>query len=331
MRNKAVFALIVLIVLATACTSAQNKTQNAAQEESSSQNEQQALKGFALTPKSFRGSDFTDFFEKAGSVVSWAGDWNELGNTNNGGPKVVTELAPQYKYTPVIEAQFFTQSTGALLRTLDEETKQSYKAGAVAFGQTYKPKYMGFGIEVNVLYEKSPQDFEEFVSFYNEVYDAVKAVSPGTKMFTIFQLEKMKGLNGGLFGGVSDPSKAQWFMLERFDTDIAAFTTYPGLIYKDPSEIPGDYYSELASKTSKPIAFTEIGWHAAASPAGWESSESEQAEFVSRFFTLTTDLDKELVIWSFMYDQETVEPFNSMGMISSSGTERPAFRQWVAG
>ena len=290
------------------------------------------LKGITLTPRSFQEADFKDFFNKAkeaGKIVSWAGDWNELSKTN-GAPAVVASLATTYDYIPVVEAQFFTQSSGRLLRPLTESTKQSYKSSALAFAEKYKPKYLAFGIEINLLYEKSPSDFEKFVSFYAEVYDAVKAVSPDTKVFTIFQLEKMKGLNGGLFGGANNPDKAQWDLLNRFPkSDLIAFTTYPSLIYKDPSEIPADYYDEIDTHTQKPIAFTEMGWHSGASPAGWEGSEAKQADFVKRFFTLSGGLTREMVIWSFMYDQSTIVPFNTMGLRRSDGTAKPAWTAWL--
>ncbi|MEW5995985.1 MAG: hypothetical protein AB1657_00105 [Candidatus Micrarchaeota archaeon] len=295
----------------------------------------QFLKGVSLSPRSFSSSDFTDFFSKAqeaGDAVMWAGDWNELSNTQGGGPVVIASLSSQYNYVPVIEAQFFTQSAGQLVRPLDEANRRAYKDAAVAFAEEYKPEYLGLGIEVNILYEKSPSDFDSFVSLYDETYDAVKAVSPNTKIFTVFQLEKMKGLDGGLFGGENNPADAQWELLSRFPkSDLIAFTTYPDLIYKNPSEIPSDYYSEIPTHTDKPIAFTEIGWHSAASPAGWESSEDEQAEFVTRFFDLTSGLDMKLAVWSFLYGQDTVEPFNSMGLLRGDGTSRPAWDAWRAG
>ncbi len=49
----------------------------------------QTLRGVSLSPRSFAGPDFTDFFQKAkaaGGAVSWSGDWSELGNTAGGGP-----------------------------------------------------------------------------------------------------------------------------------------------------------------------------------------------------------------------------------------------------
>jgi hypothetical protein len=258
------------------------------------------LKGVSLSPLSFQSRNFTDFFEKAekaGNIVSWAGDCNEINNPNNG-PKVIVELAATYNYTPLIELQFFTQSTGALLKPLDEATKQSYKNDVVDFVDKYKLKYLGIAIEVNTLYAKSPSGFDAFVKFYNEIYDAVKVKSPDTKVFTIFQLEMMKGLNGGLFGGTNDASKEQWLLLDRFPK-------------------------------SDVIAFTEIGWHSEAGPSGWESSDSEQAEFINKFWDLSRSLEKELAIWSFMYDQDTVVPFKSMGLYRRDCTPKPAWNEWL--
>ena len=292
------------------------------------------LKGVTLTPRSFEAADFNDFFDKAkqaGEIVSWSGDWNELSNLSGGGPTVTAGLAKTKGYVPMIIAQFFTQSSGKLLRPLNEENKKNYKSGAVAFVQKNKPPYLGLGIEVNMLYEKSPADFEAFVRLFDEVYDAVKAASPGTKVFTVFQLERMKGLLGGLFGGKNDPSKSNWELVDKFPkADFLAFTTYPGLIYKSPAEIPADYYSEIKSRINKPIVFTEIGWHSVAAPVGWESSGAEQAEFVRRFFELTKELKPEMAVWSFLYDQETIQPFNSMGLFDAAGP-KPAWDAWLAG
>ena len=288
--------------------------------------------GVSLSPKSYQPSDFNGFFEKAkqaGSIVSWAGDWDDLGATDKA-PQVVAELASTHDYVPLIEAQFFTQSTGQLLRPLNDTVKQNYKNSAVQFASKYQPKYLAFGIEVNILYDKSPTDFEDFVGFYSEVYDAVKGVSQTTKVFTIFQLEKMKGLNGGLYGGVNDPTQAEWFLLDRFPkSDIIAFTTYPSLIFKDSSEIPLDYYSEINSHTGKAVAFTEMGWHSAPTPTGWEGSEEKQADFVRLFFNHTDSLNKEIAVWSFLYDQNVTAPFNSMGFFGTDGHQKLAWNVWI--
>ncbi len=328
--GRAVLAIALFAILAAGCAGSEGSG-TPAPKPATGPGEANALhtKGVTLTPRSFSQADFSDFLSKAkeaGGVVGWAGDWDELAKSD-GGPAVVAGLAERYNYTPVIELQFFDQKNGSLLRPLDNATKERYRSEAVAFAAEHKPPYLGLGIEVNTLYERSPEDFDGFASFFSDVYDSVKAVSPETKVFTVFQLERMEGLGGGLYG--SNGSE-EWQLLDRFPkSDIVAFTTYPGLFYKDPSDIPSGYYQAIRSHTSKPIAFTEVGWHSAASPAGWESSESEQASFAEKF--LNQSGSPRFEIWSFLYDQNASEPFSSMGLYGGDGKAKEAWQRWVDG
>lgn len=309
---------LIILLLVTGCT--KETVEEPVIEESSG-----TLKGVSLSPCSSSAEDFTGFFKEAvqaGDIVMWAGDWNEL-SIDQGAPKVVTGLASTYGYTPLIEVTI--HSAGQLIRPLDTDNLQIYRSRALAFAEEYQPEYLGLGIEINGLYVKSPTDFEKFVPFYNEVYDAVKEVSPDTQVFTVFQLELMKGLTMWEI----EENEEHWELINRFKSDIIAFTTYPGIFYRNPSIIPEDHYTAIQSHITKPIAFTEIGWHSEASPQGWESSEQEQAEFVDTFFRLTKDIDVKIAIWSFMYDPETTEPFRSMGLRRDDGTARPAWDAWV--
>ncbi|MFH1637115.1 MAG: hypothetical protein ABIB71_01690 [Candidatus Woesearchaeota archaeon] len=308
-------ALVLFLIVISGCSV----------QEETIQEPEGMLKGVSLSPRSNQAEDFTGFFEKAkeaGNMVMWAGDWNQL-RTDKGAAKVVTGLAETYGYMPLVEATF--HSNGELVRPLNEENKKMYKDNAVAFAEEYKPKYLGLGIEVNGVYVKSKKDFEAFVPFYNEVYDAVKAVSPNTKVFTVFQLERMKGLTLWEI----EENEPHWELIDRLKSDLAAFTTYPGLFYRNPKDILPDHYTEILLHTTKPVAFTEIGWHSAPSPIGWKSSEAEQAEFIETFFNLTKDMDKEIIIWSFLYDMEIIEPFDSMGLMRKDGTPREAWEKWL--
>jgi len=297
------------------------------------------LKGVSLSFLSSQAGDFSDFFTKAkqaGEIVSWAGDWYELTTfettTYETAPFVIADLAATYNYIPLIETQCFNQATGQLLRPLNDANNQLYMDSAAAFAKFYQPKYLAFGIEVNILSEKSSAEFESFVRLFDRLYDSIKDTSPATQIFTIFQLEKMKGLNGGLFGGSNDASQNQWALLDRFPkADIVAFTSYPDLIYKSPSDIPVDYFSSIRDHTTKPIAFTELGWHSAAEPLSWESSESDQAEFIKTFFTLAKEIKPEFAIWPYLYDPDTTTIFKSMGLYRrSDGLARPAWKEWLA-
>ncbi len=289
------------------------------------------LKGVGLSPKSFSPDDFAAFWvqaSQAGQVVSWEGDWAQLGDAKEA-PAVAAQLAKQKGLKFLVNPQLFSQQSGELLRPLDAENEANYVTWAAAFASDFKPDYFGVGIEVNVLAEKNLSAFEEYVSLYGRVRDAVKTASPNTLVFPVFQLERLRGLRGGLFGGTNNESDNDWALLDRFpNADAAAFTTYPGLVYKNPADIPADYYSAIALHTSKPIIFTETGWFRSPAIAGWESSEAEQAEFVRTLFERTRNLNNLLLVWSFLYDPAVGEPFKTMGMRAADGSASPAWDAW---
>ncbi len=290
------------------------------------------LKGVSLSPKSFQDQSFLDFFSKAreaGGVLTWAGDWGLLSD-EGAAPHVVTELSLQQGLEPVVIATYFDQSTGELLRPLNETTRRLYIESAVEYVEAYEPRYIGFGIEVNSFNMKSPDECEEFVGFFRELYPLIKEASPDTKVFTVFQLERMKGLHGGLFGGTNDESLAQWELLDDFpDADAYAFTTYPCLIFEDPSEMPEDYYAEIRDHTSKEVLITETGWFREG-PEGRESDGEEQASFIRTLFELIEDLEPSLVVWSFLYDQDVQIPFDTMGLLDRDEAHTRAWEAWTA-
>ena len=290
------------------------------------------LTGVGLSPRSAQPYDIIDFFKTArgaGNTLVWAGDWKEF-EYARGFPTLLAEQCYLNGLTAVIEVTTFSQSGGKLLRNMDEKTQQKYVAGAADFASKYQPRYLGLGVDSDALYARSPADFDKFVKLFDLTRDAVKAVSPATKIFTTFQLEKMKGLNGGRYGGSNDTSKNLWFLMDKFPgADLIAFNTYPGMIYNSPSEIPTDYFSSVKAHTHKPLAISGTGWQSAAGAAGGEGSEAQQAEYSQVFFTLSRDLNFEFTAWSYLYDPTALaEPFNSMGLLRSDGTPRPAWYAW---
>ncbi|HLC65425.1 MAG TPA: hypothetical protein VJI46_04865 [Candidatus Nanoarchaeia archaeon] len=206
-------------------------------------------------------------------------------------------------------------------------------------------KYLAIGNEVNTLYEQFPNQFDNFVSAYKEVYQSVKAEFPNVKVFTTFQLEAMKG-KGYLTGKAREE---EWFLLSKFgdSLDIAGFTTYSYFDYTDPDKIPSDYYGEIKQYTNKPVAFTEIGWPARSrwggklsklNEQGFTGSEKEQVDFLNRFLDTTKSLDLEFVNWIFINDivawKDGEEPkqfplFDSIGLKYHDGTAKEAWNEWL--
>lgn len=276
------------------------------------QTQDKPIKGVSLSPKSYEENDFLEFLDKskeAGSLISWAGNAKEL-KSQDGAPYVVANIAKQQGLTLAVF-------------TLPPNTQD-----IIDFTEQEKPSYLAIGVEINILTE---EELNKLIEEFPKIYEGVKQVSPDTKVFVGYQLENLKGLNGGLFGGTNDETQSQWDLLDSFpQADLVAFTTYPFLIYKDPSEIPDNYYQEIANKTDKPIAFVEIGWPSITPAPGWETNQEEQAEFVNHFFQLTSDLNTNLFIWPFLYDQTQVQdPFKFIGLFDENGEEKEAWQAWL--
>lgn len=327
--------LMVVFLIVTACSNASagtstNETKPPAMTSSSVATGQpwdlsRPFVGFSLSPRSYDESGFDEFFAtapEAGSLVAWVGAWTDLDE----GGTLVTGLADEHGYVPVVVTGFPTEDG---LRVLPEDGEALVETVAGFVAQNPVP-YLGFGVEINAfLWEKAPDDFERYVDLFARVSDAVHEVSPETKVFPGFQLERLRGLKGGLFG--DEPTEPEWELLERFPSaDAIGFTTYPGLVFTDPGEMPSDYYSEIFERVDQPVVFTEVGWQAGGDLGDWSGTPEKQASFVENQVSEIGQL-AEMVIWSFLWDQPRApRAFITMGLLSSEGEERPAYQTWVS-
>lgn len=294
------------------------------------------LKGVSLSPKTFNSGDYLNFFtlaQEAGQILTWVGAWQEFGNKKSA-PYQLQKTSQDHHLLLIAITSPEEEGAAGLekkISKLDTSAKEKYANLAAEFAKSVKPAYLGLGVEVNRIYTGSAQDFNDFSELFSQAALLVKKISPTTKVFVNFQLEQMKGLNGGLFGKENDSTQNQWGLLAKFpDADLITFTSYPGLIYKDPGEIPADYYQEIAAKTDKPVAFSEIGWSAQTEAAGWETTEEEQARFVTRFFELTGKLNPKFIVWPFVYDPAAAKPFSSVGLITKDDHQRKAWQTWIS-
>jgi hypothetical protein len=280
--------------------------------------------GFSLSPQGFEESGFVEFLETAsaaGDLVAWVGPWQEIDR----GGTLVYDLSVEHGYVPVVVTGFPTDAAGR--RVVPDDAAELVDAIADWVADHPVP-YLGVGVEINsFLWEKSPEDLEWFVTAFPQVVAAVHEVSPDTKVFPGFQLERLRGLKSGLYG--EQDTDPEWELIDLFpDADVIGFTTYPGLIFNSPNEIPDDYYIEILQHTDKPIVFTEVGWQAGGELGDWSGTPEDQADFVATRVGELAVLS-DMLIWSFLWDQEAApEPFATMGLIDRSGQTRPAFDLW---
>ena len=345
--------LILLVVVTPACSNRQEITTPPIPRATAANSLAPPARGFSMgvagiIPRNFPNSSADDWLNlydtlaETGELLGVYTNWTDSPETAGEIPQVVSTafgLALRYGFTPLVTLGFYRDAPGGgvepTLSWTNSDDRDKFKQVAVTIAQQYQPRHLALGGEVNRYYEHDPAGFDDFVAAYAETYDAIKAVSPQTLVFPIFQLEMTKG--GGYLMGRSQERQPQWELLDRFGErlDLAAFTTYPFLDYAAPADLPEDYYAEIAAHTARLLAFTEIGWPSAlldtAPDSEYGGSEEEQVAFVHRFFQLTSDTNLALALWAFPHDLGLASPNSAMASIAlrhNDGTPKPALAAW---
>ncbi len=204
----------------------------------------------------------------------------------------------------------------------DSSWRATYKQAALGAVIASRPLYLSLGNEVNKWYEKygedGPNGFSNYVSLYEEIYDAVKELSPDTRVFCVFAREI-----------VSQNREANLEVLRLFDPnkmDLLVFTSYPYALGKtNPSMLPDDYYAKASHyMRGKPFGFSEIAWPSLAALGG----EQAQADFIVQATTrLTRDREIHLHLfgWPWLHD---LNENDAVGLIKMDGTEKLAYATW---
>lgn len=196
--------------------------------------------------------------------------------------------------------------------------------------QNYHPEYLVLGVEVNMLRSRNPAQFQEFVSLYNEAYDAVKEVRPETKVFPTFQLEDLEGN----LGEVHPP---EWQALEAFQgrMDVLGISTYPYLAdLRTADDLRADYYTQLREHWQGEILVVETGY--ASAPVAGErlvGTEADQDAFLQRLLSDAEKAGFSGVIWRAALDPQyagagAIAVFHDIGLRKGDGSNKAAWSTW---
>ncbi len=213
----------------------------------------------------------------------------------------------------------------------DDTVRDALTTYAQYVAVNYKPAYLALGVEVNRLEKQDSDDFDQFVTLYKETYDAIKELSADTLVFPTFQLEELAGLLP-----VDQPDEPQWELIEPFAprADLVAVSTYPGVAFPSPDQIPSDYFAQLGAYSDRPIAIADTGY--SSEPMADDSNdgtEAEQESFLRRALSDADALDMPLVVWFVGQDPTfTGEPpfdlVQHIGLLRPDGTQKPAWAVW---
>ncbi len=212
--------------------------------------------------------------------------------------------------------------------------------------RTFHPLYLGLASEINTYMDAHPDDAPNFISLYNEIYNAVKAEAPDTKIFVTFQWEELNNLFAPLSKG-RQPYHPDWEDVEAFEPnlDLWVISSYPFVAFKSGADIPSDYYTPLLSRTSKPLAVAEGGY--TSKPAGSRPGTPEDQ--VAYLSAIHNQIGSRLSFWVYLLlndfnlgsyslfmlgngqnplDVVTLGMFASVGLRNFDGTPKPAMALW---
>lgn len=293
-----------------------------------------------LLPTPSKGQSFAGAYSEASKYANFVPVWGRptpfynLAKELSGdwGKSFVGEYIRGNGMFPIVHLSFIGPNMSLVSppeiksATLDNrEWRQAYKQAALDIARISRPLYLSLGNEVNRWYEKygadknNPNDFRHYITLYNEIYDAVKQLSPQIKVFCTFAREI-----------VSENREADLKVLSLFDPskiDVLVFTSYPFAVkgLNKVSNIPDDYYSRaLHYMPGKLFGFSEVAWSALDALGGEKAQSDFITEVVGRL-TINQGINLHLLGWPW---SNALDENDFISLIKYNGTHRQAFTTW---
>lgn len=210
----------------------------------------------------------------------------------------------------------------------------------------FEPRYLGLASEINTYMDAHPEDVDNYLSLYFEVYGRVKAVAPNTQVFVTFQWDDLNNM----FEGASEGRpryQVNWDQIESFEPllDLWVISSYPYFAFPNGEDIPDDYYRPLLEMTDKPLAVAEGGYSTqpigpvSGSPEGQvgylEAIHDQLGNRLSFWvYIILNDLNMESIAVAMeemarpQQDIDTLGMFAYVGLRESDGEPKPALELW---
>lgn len=297
-------------------------------------------RGIAVTPRNFPDqtqADMDQAFASAKEVGQHAVfivQWSDLN------PTVISDLVTAAKksgLSPVLGLSPTTldqgrkeldlpaelrKQAGANLSFSNPAIRVAYISAATELARL-KPPYLCLATEINFLALQRLPEYLQFATLYKEAYQAVKSVSPATKVFVTFQWEWVRILDARDPAHIADHSKV--IDIFRPQLDLVGFTTYPSQYHATPAQLPGDYYTWMFHHipTNEPVMLMEVGW-----PTSGSGNEAEQVSFIERLPGLLNGVNLVGVEWALLHDVQLgafSAELNTVGLRYRDGRAKPGY------
>lgn len=203
---------------------------------------------------------------------------------------------------------------------------------------TLHPDYLGLAAETNLIRSMAPRAvYDAVVRMTNDAAADLRRSCSATcpPLYVSVQVETAWGRLGRQTGFVGIAEDVRDFPF----INLLGLSSYPYLGgFKDPDQIPLDYYSRIRSSRPLPLMVVEGGWPSASVRGAFSSSPDLQARYIARqsqlldnanalgVFQLSfTDLD----LASFPKPLPTILPlFATLGLVDANLKPKPALDTW---
>lgn len=200
------------------------------------------------------------------------------------------------------------------------------------------PDYLGLAAETNLIRQIAPRPvYNAVVRMTNDAASDIRRSRSATALplYISVQVETAWGrlLKQGTYVGIDQDLRDFPFV------NLLGLSSYPYLGgFKDPNEIPLDYYKRIRGTGALPLMVVEGGWPSASVRGAFSSSPGMQARYIVRqsqlldaanaigVFQLSfTDLD----LGSFPKPVPAILPlFATLGMVDADLKPKPALATW---
>jgi hypothetical protein len=236
-------------------------------------------------------------------------------------------------------AEHLEGNDGVWRDSLDHpDVKKAYINYVKKMVDIFSPDYLNYAIEVNVLFDKEPERWSEFVNLASETYMSIKSQYPDLPVFVSLFAETFH----------QDTNVQTTAIKEILPySDYIGVSSYPYVLHANPELLPKDYFFKIADLSpSKPFVIAETGWPAedisSPYPVLIRSDEEEQRKYLDRLFSDAEEMDWLFITWFFTRDFDiywdsylkdlpsapTNRIWRDTGLYDGDGNSRPALTLW---
>jgi hypothetical protein len=183
-----------------------------------------SLAGLPADPAALRAF-YAEVGSIEGSAVLWNGAWRDdaLDGSDAGTvPRAALAVTHQAATTCFVPVSVFGWCSGGtpLIKLpanltndwTNAEARRQYTSMLQRFAAAEHPPFVFLGNENDFYFERAPEDYANWLTLYNQTYDAIKAASPTTQVGPVFNYEHLAGV-----GALNGWTVAHWQALDAHD------------------------------------------------------------------------------------------------------------------